>query len=357
MAHLTKEQTKLIRTEITQRGISHPDLEDDLLDHICSAVEDHMASGDSFELAFALVMSNFQQYELEKVQERTQALVGGTKIYYPNILQSAGLVLLLFILIAMTSLIVNPIIGFHEASLGTYIILIQSLQICICLLLVIAMARHELKERSFAKLDIFSINPFPASILFYIIPIIFLGGIWMQGLESFIPRSDALNALTNRRLAQYAESSIFVFLPLIFLWPLLSEVLFRGIMLKGMLRKYTPTQAIFFSGLFFAISLFNPYSFLHLLISGFFCGWLFYRTNSLLPSYLVLVLAELQHIVYIVWAKPLQHTQLMMWRNLLMNDVFYYSLAGLSFLLTMFLLWRTKKVLDRQPSISEFSLE
>jgi hypothetical protein len=77
MPHLTKEQTRLVQKEIIQRGVSHPDLETDLLDHICSAVEDHMATGDNFELALALVMSNFQQYELQKVQERTQALLSG----------------------------------------------------------------------------------------------------------------------------------------------------------------------------------------------------------------------------------------------------------------------------------------
>jgi hypothetical protein len=357
MAHLTKEQTKLIRSEITQRGISHPDLEDDLLDHICSAVEDHMDSGDSFELAFALVMSNFQQYELQKVQERTQALLSGAQIFYPNVLQSAGLMLLLLILIAMISLIVNPIIEFHEESLGPYIILIQSFHICLCLLLIIAIAKHELKQRSFTKLDIFSVNPIQFSTVFYLIPLIFLGRFWMEVVESFIPRSDALNALTNHRLAQYAESSIFVFLPLLLLWPLLSEILFRGIILKGMLRKYTPAQAIIFSSLFFAISLFNPYSFLPLLISGLLSGWLFYRTNSIVPSYLALVLAQLHHIVYIVWAKPLHFSQVLMWKNLLLNDTLYYSLGGISFLLTVLLLWRMKKAFDRQPYISEFSLE
>ncbi len=39
MVSLTKQQTELIRNAIVEKGISDPDLEADLLDHICSAIE------------------------------------------------------------------------------------------------------------------------------------------------------------------------------------------------------------------------------------------------------------------------------------------------------------------------------
>lgn len=364
MTMLTRQQTEFIRKEILQKGISQPDLGEDLLDHVCTAVETAMASGENFEQAYKQVMSRFGKDELKQVEVKTKALVAGQKIYYPNIRQSLGLVVLYTFLFVISGYLLGIIrMGILVGDSGNFwvnvfdqhIILIQSIQVCGCLLLAILFGRMELRERSFTKVDIVPLHPFPLSILPPIFGILFLTTVWMEIIQSWIPLPEAMMAVINQRLALYSPFSLLFYIG--FLWPVLSEILFRGIILKGLLRKYTPFTAIVCSGIFFSISLLNPYNALGLFIIGLFSGWLFYRTHSILPSIVALIFAQLPHIIFIMWAKPQRLEQLMIWKNLIGNDVWYFSLGAMSLLITLFLIWRLKKTFDKHQPVSELSLE
>ena len=63
--------------------------------------------------------------------------------------------------------------------------------------------------------------------------------------------------------------------------PLLEETLFRGILLRGLLRNYSPAVAIGQSALLFGIFHLNPAQSLFALLLGVMLGWLYYRTQSL----------------------------------------------------------------------------
>jgi membrane protease YdiL (CAAX protease family) len=63
--------------------------------------------------------------------------------------------------------------------------------------------------------------------------------------------------------------------------PLLEEILFRGILLRGLLRNYSPAVAIGQSALLFGIFHLNPAQSLFALLFGVLLGWLYYRTQSL----------------------------------------------------------------------------
>lgn len=63
--------------------------------------------------------------------------------------------------------------------------------------------------------------------------------------------------------------------------PLLEEILFRGILLRGLLRNYSPAVAIGQSALLFGIFHLNPAQSLFALLFGVMLGWLYYRTQSL----------------------------------------------------------------------------
>jgi uncharacterized protein len=66
--------------------------------------------------------------------------------------------------------------------------------------------------------------------------------------------------------------------------PVLEEILCRGIVLKGLLENYPPRKAIVISALFFALIHMNPWQAIPAFFFGLFVGWVFYKTQSIIPG-------------------------------------------------------------------------
>ncbi len=66
--------------------------------------------------------------------------------------------------------------------------------------------------------------------------------------------------------------------------PIVEEIVFRGIMLRGLLSSYSTAQAIFFSSILFSLYHFNIDQLFHTFLFGIFFGWLYTKTYSLWPS-------------------------------------------------------------------------
>ncbi len=74
----------------------------------------------------------------------------------------------------------------------------------------------------------------------------------------------------------------------VILAPILEEVLFRGIILKGLINNGTqPITAIIISAVIFGVVHFNPWQFAGALLLGLVLGLVYYRTNSLLVPILL----------------------------------------------------------------------
>ncbi|MBH9576271.1 CPBP family intramembrane glutamic endopeptidase [Inhella proteolytica] len=65
--------------------------------------------------------------------------------------------------------------------------------------------------------------------------------------------------------------------------PVLEEMLFRGVVLRGMLTRYPRGQAIAASALLFGLMHLNVYQFVIGSLLGLLLGWLYERTRSLIP--------------------------------------------------------------------------
>ena len=63
--------------------------------------------------------------------------------------------------------------------------------------------------------------------------------------------------------------------------PILEEIIFRGIVLDGLLKNYSPAKAILISSILFAAVHLNPWQFVTAFIGGLFIGWVYYRTRNL----------------------------------------------------------------------------
>lgn len=90
MKHLNKEQTEIIRKEIQQKGIKLPDLEEDILDFVCTAIEQELQSGEDFESARQKVFHNLRPNELQITQQTTEEMLSNRL----NLLQKLSLTVL-----------------------------------------------------------------------------------------------------------------------------------------------------------------------------------------------------------------------------------------------------------------------
>ncbi|MDO1445853.1 hypothetical protein Q0590_06300 [Rhodocytophaga aerolata] len=75
MIYLNKEQTDIIRREVQRQGIKLPGLEEDLVDFLCTAVENELLHEPDFNKAFQQVLNTLTPNELKMTQERTQELL------------------------------------------------------------------------------------------------------------------------------------------------------------------------------------------------------------------------------------------------------------------------------------------
>lgn len=75
MPELNEAQIDLISAYIKQHGVAQNELHEDLLDHVCTSIEERMQQGDSFESAFQHTIALFGPGGLQQVQTQTFELL------------------------------------------------------------------------------------------------------------------------------------------------------------------------------------------------------------------------------------------------------------------------------------------
>lgn len=83
------------------------------------------------------------------------------------------------------------------------------------------------------------------------------------------------------------QKGFCTFILMVIAAPVLEELIFRGIILEGLLKRYSPFISILISSLLFGIAHFNPWQFVTGLMIGIFSGWVYYKTRSLMPSIII----------------------------------------------------------------------
>lgn len=82
-------------------------------------------------------------------------------------------------------------------------------------------------------------------------------------------------------LIENQKDQVGAFIALVIVAPLTEELLFRGLLLRGFLMRYSQWRAIVLSSLLFAVFHFNPWQFTGALTLGIFFAWIAVRTGSL----------------------------------------------------------------------------
>lgn len=125
---------------------------------------------------------------------------------------------------------------------------------------------------------------------------------------------------------------------LVVVGPLFEELLFRGVMLQGLLRRYRPWVAIGQSALLFGILHFNPAQSVNALLLGLVFGWLYYRTRSL---WLCIALHMLFNSLAFVGILVSASSHLRKTSTVLSHSPWWYAaLVALSALIVAATLWR-----------------
>jgi hypothetical protein len=109
MYPISERQIDYILGDLDARGVKTPDLQQNLLDHICILIEQRLEEGGDFEACYQEVIPCFYREELAEIEAEAKFLLGHR---WPMLLLSKGQFLLgLFVVL------IGPFIGFDLLSL------------------------------------------------------------------------------------------------------------------------------------------------------------------------------------------------------------------------------------------------
>lgn len=162
-----------------------------------------------------------------------------------------------------------------------------------------------------------------------IIPFLIIGSIVLLfGISSpiggLIPMSENFK---ESYLHLVELKGIYTFILMVIAAPVLEELIFRGIILEGLLKKYSPLVSIIISSLLFGIAHFNPWQFVTGFLIGIFSGWVYYKSRSLMPSIIIHAAANFSGFLRRLFTDF----------NSIMNQDFLESYGGLTNLMLLIL--------------------
>lgn len=99
MILLSDPQLQQVAAWMNTQKMSHEELEEELLDHICTSIEHMMEAGDSFEDAFESTLGGFGEAGLKGVEDATIHLLTYQSTLMKRITMAAGMLTISFLLI------------------------------------------------------------------------------------------------------------------------------------------------------------------------------------------------------------------------------------------------------------------
>ena len=113
--------------------------------------------------------------------------------------------------------------------------------------------------------------------------------------------------------------------------PILEELTFRGIIMRGLLRKYTPMVAILWSAAFFGAVHLNPWQMIPAIVFGVFFGWVYYKTGSLWTTIMFHSINNTSSVLFAYFSPVAMNVD--HFKDLFNNPLAYYILVALCFII------------------------
>ena len=196
--------------------------------------------------------------------------------YYPNIKQAIG-ILLLFIFLSMIFGLITSLGSLAENEL------LQDITLLISYILaaggtVIIIAR--MKKTQHPNVPVFLNHKPKIKTLVVTLVLTFAVIIVTEPLASLIPMPDSMKDLFETMF----RPTIPAFLTAVIAAPILEELIFRGIILEGFLKNYSPVKSILLVSLLFGIAHLNIWQFIGAFVIGAFISWIYWKTRSIVLS-------------------------------------------------------------------------
>jgi len=99
----------------------------------------------------------------------------------------------------------------------------------------------------------------------------------LDPLVSLIPMPDVFRDMFLNMIGK----DIFTFVTIVVAAPVLEEFLMRGLLLRGLLKNYSPAKAIIWTSVMFAVLHLNPWQGIGAFVLGLVLGWIYYKTRSI----------------------------------------------------------------------------
>ena len=168
-------------------------------------------------------------------------------------------------------------------------------------------------------------------LLLILIPLTLALSIVIEPIVTFIPMPDFVKELFESMIT----NDIYSLITVAFLAPVLEEIIFRGIILNGLLKNYSPIKAIVWSAALFGIVHLNPWQFIGAFIIGLVIGWIYWKTNSIIPGILIHFVNNFTASMVMMFSNDVNATTKQLFGgdfNYLMAYVFSAIIITLSFL-------------------------
>jgi len=203
---------------------------------------------------------------------------------YPSIAQSWGI---LGIMIATTVILVPTLVFFGPdpsgMSFGAQVLIATLLGTGIPCWIIYHIRKKKTNISSF-NLSIENRRIIPLIVLVAIPLNLGIAG----PLVELVPMNDFFRDMIREMVLDMAsDQGLLMFTALVIAAPILEELIFRGIMLDGLLRIYSPTKAVIVSSLLFGLVHLNPAQFVGGALVGGFMGWVYVHTRSVMATILI----------------------------------------------------------------------
>jgi uncharacterized protein len=124
----------------------------------------------------------------------------------------------------------------------------------------------------------------------------------LERIGNIIPMSDAVRKIFGRMF----RTDFISIINMVIAAPILEEIFCRGIILRGLLKNYSPYKAILISAVFFGLVHLNPWQALPAFFGGLFIGWIYYKTQSVIPGMVVHATVNLTSALFLFLPKKQQ---------------------------------------------------
>lgn len=182
-------------------------------------------------------------------------------------------------------------------------------------------------------------TPFRTSTAWVVVLLSFAIIIALEPIINLIPIPEMFKELLNNLFSK----TVPALLTAVIAAPILEELIFRGIILEGLLKNYNPLKAILITNIFFGIAHLNPWQFVGAFIFGIFISWVYMKTrNIFLPVLIHFVNNLVGYLAIYFSSEPPFETSL---KGILENDVLYYSLIAVSVIIISVAITFHKKII------------